>query len=392
MGVFLLIIAIIIFVIADFLIRLYISKVTKKRLHREWEEALEKNLKLDFSHESKTLKRVEVDNPKAKILAVDDEEIILDSFRKILVLDGYSVDTVETGQEALGLIQKHNYDFVFTDLKMPEMDGVDVCKAVKHLRPDIDVIIITGYASVDTAVETMKYGAMDYVQKPFTEDELLAMVKKFVIRRQERINKQLKTKVHVAPVDETSTTDTVEFFIPGGVFISPGHCWARLNESGEVSVGIDDFAKKIIGKIDAIDLPNLGMEVKQGQPLFAVKQGLHSIPFLAPVSGKVVQVNKVLAENPESLEITCYGKFWICQLEATSLNSDIVNLKIGQDAVDFVNQDIEKLHSYVKKAVTATEDENKIPADGHIYLGELEGLKEKDINAIVSDFFERASI
>ena len=123
--------------------------------------------------------------------------MILDSFRKILVLDGYSVDTVQTGQEALGLLQSHHYDFVFTDLKMPTMDGVEVTKSVKHMRPDIDVVIITGYATVETAVECMKHGAMDYVQKPFTEDELLAFVKKSLIKRQDRIQKQLKPKVHI---------------------------------------------------------------------------------------------------------------------------------------------------------------------------------------------------
>ena len=72
------------------------------------------------------------------------------------------------------------------------MDGLEVVKAVKHMRPDIDVVIITGFATVETAVECMKYGAMDYVQKPFTEDELLAFVKKSLIRRQDRIQKLLK--------------------------------------------------------------------------------------------------------------------------------------------------------------------------------------------------------
>ena len=148
------------------------------------------SLNHDFTHGAKTLKRVEVDDPKARILCVDDEEVILDSFRKILVLGGYCVDTVETGQEALGLIQKNDYDFVFTDLKMPNMSGMDVVKSVKHLCPDIDVVVITGYASVETAVDCMKYGAMDYVEKPFTEEELRVFVKHALIKRQDRIEKQ----------------------------------------------------------------------------------------------------------------------------------------------------------------------------------------------------------
>ena len=80
---------------------------------------------------------------------------VLDAFREILVLGGFSVDTVESGREVLALVRERDYDFVFTDLKMPEMDGVDVVKAVHHLRPDVDLAVITGYATVETAVETM---------------------------------------------------------------------------------------------------------------------------------------------------------------------------------------------------------------------------------------------
>ena len=157
---------IVVFILVDLVLRLLLDRVRDARIKREREQALDIGLKLDVSEEARTLVRVELDNPKARILAVDDEKLILDSFRKILDIAGYSIDTVEKGSEALGLIRKNDYDFVFTDLKMPEMDGVEVTKAVKHLRPDIDVIVITGYASIETAVETVKFGAMDYVEKP----------------------------------------------------------------------------------------------------------------------------------------------------------------------------------------------------------------------------------
>ena len=169
----LLIFAVIIFIIADIFIRLILKKIETSKLRKEREAVLTESLTIDFSKEAKSLKRADVASPRAKILCVDDEDVILDSFRKILVLDGYSVDTVNSGPEALNLIKSNHYDFLFTDLKMPEMDGVEVTKAVKSVRPDIDVVIITGYATVETAVECMKIGAMDYVQKPFTEDELL---------------------------------------------------------------------------------------------------------------------------------------------------------------------------------------------------------------------------
>jgi len=192
------ILTVVVFIIVDFALRLILQKRRELKLSKEREKALDIGLKLDFTYEAKTLKRVELENPKAKILAVDDEEIILDSFRKILVLAGYCVDTVQTGAEALGLIQKCDYDFVFTDLKMPEMDGLEVTKAVKHIRPDIDVIVITGYATIETAVETMKHGAMDYVQKPFTEDELIEFGKRW------KVAKMLDGRVSYERIDNTS--------------------------------------------------------------------------------------------------------------------------------------------------------------------------------------------
>ncbi len=188
---------IILFFFLNIAARVLYDRLKEIRRQAEREEALRVSLNLDFTHESKTLKRVEVNEPRATILCVDDEEVILDSLRKILALGGYSVDTVETGQEALGLIQKNDYDFVFTDLKMPNMSGTDVVKSVKHLRPDVDVIVITGYASVDTAVECMKHGAMDYVEKPFTEEELRIFVRHALIKRQDRIEKQSEPAVQV---------------------------------------------------------------------------------------------------------------------------------------------------------------------------------------------------
>ena len=186
MAAILVCISILCFVIADIVIRHELAKRAERKARQERETILTKYIRLDFSEEAKSLKRVELPNPKARILAVDDEPVILDSFRKILVVAGYNVDTVENGPEALGLLQKHEYDFVFTDLKMPIMDGVEVVKAVKHLRPDVDVAVITGYGTIETAVATMQDGATDYVQKPFTEDELADFVKKLLVKREAR--------------------------------------------------------------------------------------------------------------------------------------------------------------------------------------------------------------
>lgn len=383
----LLIVAVIIFIIADILIRHYGKKISEKKARKEREVVLAESIKLDFASEASSLKRAEVKDPVAKILCVDDEDVILDSFRKILVLDGYSVDTVTKGQEALKLIQSHHYDFLFTDLKMPEMDGVEVTKAVKHLRPDIDVVIITGYASVETAVETMKYGAMDYVEKPFTDDELLAFVKKAVIKRQDRIQKQIKPKVHITHLADAKSSMMCEFAIPGGVFISQGHCWVSMEQDGNVKVGIDDFAKKLIGKVDAIEFPNLGMVVKMGQPLFTVKQGNKSITFNSPVSGKVIKLNKPLQYDIELLNVTPYDSNWVCELDAEDIDTELKNLRIGKTAVSFYQDDIEHFVELRKKSLKPVKEGEY--ENGEIYYGELEALDEPNWNKISSEFFKR---
>lgn len=381
------ILAVIIFIVADILIRNVTKKVGEKKARKEREEVLAESIRLDFSSEAKSLKRAEVKDPFAKILCVDDEDVILDSFRKILVIDGYSVDTVTNGNEALGLIQKHHYDFVFTDLKMPEMDGVEVTKSVKHLRPDIDVVIITGYATVETAVECMKYGALDYVQKPFTDDELLAFVKKSLIKRKDRIQKQLKPKVHITHLADAKSSMMCEFAIPGGVFISPGHCWVSMEQDGNAKVGIDDFAKKLIGKIDSIEFPNLGMVVKTGQALFTIKQGNKTITFNSPVGGKVIKINKPLQYDVELLNVTPYDSNWICIIDAEDLDTELKNLKIGKTAVSLYQDDIEHFVDLRKKTLKPVKEGEY--ENSEIYVGELEGLDEPNWNRVSIELFKK---
>lgn len=387
MVLLLLLVSVVLFVLADIGVREVTKSLSEKAKRREREEALAVSLKLDVSREAKTLKRAEVKDPVARILCVDDEDVILDSFRKILVLDGYAIDTVQTGQEALGLVQTHHYDFVFTDLKMPSMDGVDVVKSVKHMRPDIDVIVITGFATVETAVECMKYGATDYVQKPFTEDELLAFVKKTLIRRQDRIAKLLKPSVHVSHLPEADRVRRSEFSIPGGVFIAPGHTWAAMSQEGAVKVGLDDFAKKLLGPVDGIEFPPVGMTVKAGQPLFVVRQKKRRVQFGSPISGRVTKTNAMLAEDPGALEMTPYAKNWVCVIDAEKLDVEIPQLKIGKAAVAMFEEDIDKFRSTMKgmlgDAATGTE------ADDAIYRGELSQLNDDQSDRVAKEFFAR---
>lgn len=342
MVVLIVVFMIVAFITADVLVRLFTQRMREKKLKEQREEALDIGLRLDYAEEAPSLKRVEVEEPSARILAVDDEPVVLDSFRKILVIAGYSVDTVETGKEAVGIVQKNDYDFVFTDLKMPDMDGLDVTKAVKHLRPDIDVIMITGYATIESAVDAMKYGALDYVQKPFTEDELVDFVNKSLIRRQAKLERQLRPKVRLVTPSKGESTSEHVFNVPSGAFFSKEHAWATLEVNGMVSIGLDDFLVKLTGEIEEIMLPEEGQSVKKGENLFSIKKGERRLAIASPFSGKVISVNSAILDRLELLKMKPYELGWVCCLEPDNLSEDLKSLRIGTSAVSWYQEEIEK--------------------------------------------------
>jgi len=111
-----------------------------------------------------------------KILVVDDEIGIRESLQKILEKEGYSVVTASNGEEAFKIIRKGDIDILVTDIRMAGMDGVELLKVSKSVSPFTEVIMITGYASVDTAVDSMKQGAYDYITKPFKKADILKAV------------------------------------------------------------------------------------------------------------------------------------------------------------------------------------------------------------------------
>jgi DNA-binding NtrC family response regulator len=110
-----------------------------------------------------------------RVLVVDDEAVVVNSIRKILTRKGFAIEEAFTCKDALAQVFAHDYDLVLLDMKMSDGNGIDVLQKIKSKRPDLRVVIVTGYASVDTAVEAIQKGASDYMPKPFTPDELYSM-------------------------------------------------------------------------------------------------------------------------------------------------------------------------------------------------------------------------
>ncbi len=118
-----------------------------------------------------------------RILVVDDEMIVCESCKRILEEEGYEVETALSGKEAFDKMKVSPFDIVITDLKMPGIDGMEVLRTFRKEYPDLIIIMITGFSTVETAVEAMKLGAFDYIPKPFTPDEVSIVVKKAIEKK-----------------------------------------------------------------------------------------------------------------------------------------------------------------------------------------------------------------
>ena len=137
-----------------------------------------------------------------KILIVDDDQVALRNLRHILVKEGYEVATSLTGLRAMELLEEEEYDLVLTDLRMPMVDGMEILERTRHLYPDSEVIMITGYTKQDAAIIAIKAGAYNYVVKPYKLDEVRKVVREALENRKLKLEKRQLC----APIDILGTS------------------------------------------------------------------------------------------------------------------------------------------------------------------------------------------
>ena len=133
----------------------------------------------------------------AKILVVDDEQAIRKTLKEILEYEKHNVDLAKDGFEAVEKAKKNQYDLVLLDIKMPKMDGIEVLEELQKINPELPVVIITGHGTVDTAVEALKKGAYDFLEKPLDLNRLLvavrnALEKKDLVKETKRLRRKIR--------------------------------------------------------------------------------------------------------------------------------------------------------------------------------------------------------
>ncbi|HVO38165.1 MAG TPA: response regulator [Spirochaetia bacterium] len=164
--------------------------------------------------------------PQGKVLVIDDEQIVLVSVQRILEAEGFTVDLSASGKQGRAWALERAYDLVLSDIRMPEVGGMRVLRDIKRAKPHLPIVIITGYATVASAVQAMKLGAADYVEKPFTPDGLLQAVRGAITSAQVRQpeNQMLVHPAEVLLVLERAAREpgfTADLFYNGADALDP---------------------------------------------------------------------------------------------------------------------------------------------------------------------------
>jgi DNA-binding response OmpR family regulator len=244
-----------------------------------------------------------------KILVVDDEINVCKSICQAIQSEDYEVDMALSGEEAIKKDKAKFYDLIITDLMMPGISGMDLLTSLKTSRPGVNVIIITGYPTIKTAVQSIKIGAFDYLPKPFTPNDLRGLVSRAFKKAE-------------AEKSETSLPER-----PDNLFIMRGHTWVRKEGENLVTIGIlPDFLQSIVS-IKDLELLKENKSVFQGEVCARITDSEGNVHRVwSPVTGRVTQANEKLKDNLTLLKTDPYGKAWLLRVESPDIKKDLESL------------------------------------------------------------------
>ncbi len=249
-----------------------------------------------------------LDEPR--LLVVDDEEAICEGCRRIFARQGFQVEKTSDARQGLALAAETNYAAILLDIKMPDMDGIQFLEALRATKPEVPVILMTGYPSIPNAISAVRLGAAGYVTKPFTPEEISQAVHRFLPPRD-------------AKAADRSTESPPAATAEGLCFWNDS--W--LQPAGDSTVRAGTMLTRTEQPtVEKVRLPGIGEVVYQGLPLAVVRAAERPDRVIAaPVSGVVVGVNDRLATQPVLLQTDPCGEGGIATISPTRLEEEMEN-------------------------------------------------------------------
>lgn len=148
--------------------------------------------------------------------------------------------------------------------------------------------------------------------------------------------------------DEVVPVDAFEnMSAPADVFLDSGHTWVKVKPSAKADIGLDSFAETLVGRVDAVVLPEVGTQVSRGDVLFALRQGDRRAAFAAPLDGVVTDVHKDVNWHPEMIHENPYKYGWMCSLKPKNLAKNLKQLRVAEDARSWLRQEAEKFQQFL---------------------------------------------
>jgi glycine cleavage system H lipoate-binding protein len=132
-----------------------------------------------------------------------------------------------------------------------------------------------------------------------------------------------------------------------GLFYGPGHTWARLEPDGSARIGIDDFARRVVGRVDRIETVTEGVELGRRDAAFVLHQGDKSVGFAAPLEGEVMAVNRTALDDPAQVASDPYGDGWLMQVRSKNLAAALRSLRVGEEAGRWLHEETERLRRFL---------------------------------------------
>jgi len=173
-----------------------------------------------------------------------------------------------------------------------------------------------------------------------------------------------------------------------GLFYAPNHLWIRVEPDGRARLGVDDFAPKLLGHVDAIEAVQPGTAVRKGQPLLRLRQGDRVIVLRAPVSGRVLRVNEDLLKNPQLLKDDPYLQGWVLEVEPDDLGRTASKLLVAERAANWLRREGQRLREFLGEELLARPQVGVTMADGGLPAeGVLSHLDEQAWRECQARFF-----
>lgn len=257
------------------------------------------------------------------ILVIEDESVVIEAAKKILTPEALKVDEALDAGTALDKLQQNKYKLILSDLMLPKISGFGLIEIVKRKYPTIPIIMITGYATLENAIQSFKVGAFDFIPKPFDFEELLGVVHR-AINFVEMMNnyKQVENPKELFYKEQCQSEDQlIKYYFLGE------HAWVKLDQDGSAVVGVGVTFPKIIGDIVRIDFPPINEEINQGNVCVQIttqEKFVHTV--WAPLSGRVIENNREIEQNANLINTDPFFQGWLVRILPTNLESELVNL------------------------------------------------------------------